>query len=101
MLITKGGIIIRTPVKGISVLKRSATGVKIMDVMDSVAGIAKVVGEDEEDDNMSDEGYDEISGDNTSAEISSETSYDESDETSGEILKDNISGTISEDDRKE
>ena len=101
MLITKGGIIIRTPVKGISVLKRSATGVKIMDVMDSVAGIAKVVGEDEEDDNMSDEGYDEISGDNTSADISSETSYDESDETSGEILKDNISGTISEDDRKE
>ncbi len=101
MLITKGGIIIRTPVKGISVLKRSATGVKIMDVMDSVAGIAKVVGEDEEDDNISDEGYDEISGDNTSAEISSETSYDESDETSGEILKDNISGTISEDDRKE
>ena len=49
MLITKGGIIIRTPVKGISVLKRSATGVKIMDVMDSVAGIAKVVGEDDED----------------------------------------------------
>lgn len=42
MLITSGGIIIRTPVDGISLLSRSATGVKLMNVKDSVAGIAKV-----------------------------------------------------------
>ena len=51
MLITSGGIIIRTPVDGISVLSRSATGVKLMDVKDSVAGIAKV----REDDSAEDE----------------------------------------------
>ncbi|MGN0363400.1 MAG: DNA gyrase subunit A [Bilifractor sp.] len=49
MLITKGGIIIRTPVNGISVLSRSATGVKLMNVMDSVASIAKVVQPEEDD----------------------------------------------------
>ncbi|MCC6093713.1 MAG: DNA gyrase subunit A [Eubacterium sp.] len=49
MLITKGGIVIRTPVNGISVLGRSATGVKLMNVMDSVASIAKVVQPEEDD----------------------------------------------------
>ena len=50
MLITSGGIIIRTPVDGISVLSRSATGVKLMDVRDSVASIAKVREDDSAED---------------------------------------------------
>ncbi len=75
MLITKGGIIIRTPVKGISVLKRSATGVKIMDVMDSVAGIAKVVGEDDEDPESG-----EISDANADEHASGEISEDNREE---------------------
>lgn len=103
MLITKGGIIIRTPVKGISVLKRSATGVKIMDVMDSVAGIAKVVGEDDEDpesgempdesqiaededDYKSEEFADGNSGEPASGELS-DANADE--HASGEISEDN------------
>ena len=42
MLITTEGIIIRTPVSGISVLGRSASGVKLMRTEDTVASIAKV-----------------------------------------------------------
>ncbi|MGI6050853.1 MAG: DNA gyrase subunit A [Bilifractor sp.] len=42
MLITDTGIIIRTPVNGISKLSRAATGVKIMNVSGTVASIAKV-----------------------------------------------------------
>ncbi len=55
MLITTGGIIIRTPVDGISVLSRSATGVKLMNVADSVASIAKVH-EDESEEEVTESG---------------------------------------------
>ncbi len=118
MLITKGGIIIRTPVKGISVLKRSATGVKIMDVMDSVAGIAKVVGEEEDsaaddmtdenpsdassDDSMTGEISDESGQNDVSGEISGESSEDnDSGEISGESSEDDASGEASEKNREE
>ena len=50
MLITDTGIIIRTPVSGISVLGRDATGVKLMSVAGKVAGLAKVRRDDDEDD---------------------------------------------------
>jgi DNA gyrase subunit A len=118
MLITKGGIIIRTPVKGISVLKRSATGVKIMDVMDSVAGIAKVVGEEEDsaaddmtdenpsdansDDSMTGEISDESGQNDVSVEISGESSEgNDSGEISGESSEDDASGEASEKNREE
>ena len=42
MLITTEGIVIRTPVSGISVLGRPAAGVKLMRTEDTVASIAKV-----------------------------------------------------------
>ncbi|MEE0955318.1 MAG: DNA gyrase subunit A [Eubacterium sp.] len=48
MLINTDGIIIQTPVKGISIVGRAAVGVKVMNVKDGtkVAGIAKVRQED-------------------------------------------------------
>ncbi|MBR2561157.1 MAG: DNA gyrase subunit A [Eubacterium sp.] len=49
MLITTEGIIIRTPVSGISVLGRSASGVKLMRTEDTVASIAKVREDDNEE----------------------------------------------------
>ena len=49
MLITTEGIVIRTPVSGISVLGRSASGVKLMRTEDTVASIAKVRGDDNDD----------------------------------------------------
>ncbi|MGO5314262.1 DNA gyrase subunit A [Bilifractor sp. LCP21S3_A7] len=119
MLITKGGIIIRTPVKGISVLKRSATGVKIMDVMDSVAGIAKVVGEDDEDpesgeipdesqtaededDYKSEEFADGNSGEPASGEVSDRKANESaSGELSDANADEHASGEISEDNREE
>ena len=119
MLITKGGIIIRTPVKGISVLKRSATGVKIMDVMDSVAGIAKVVGEDDEDpesgempdesqtaededDYKSEEFADGNSGEPASGELSDRKANEPaSEELSDANADDHASDEISEDNREE
>lgn len=119
MLITKGGIIIRTPVKGISVLKRSATGVKIMDVMDSVAGIAKVVGEDDEDpesgeipdenqtaededDYKSEEFADGNSGEPASGELSDRKANESaSGELSDANADEHASGEISEDNREE
>lgn len=119
MLITKGGIIIRTPVKGISVLKRSATGVKIMDVMDSVAGIAKVVGEDDEDpesgempdesqtaedegDYKSEEFADGNSGEPASGEVSDRKANEPaSGELSDANADEHASGEISEDNREE
>ena len=119
MLITKGGIIIRTPVKGISVLKRSATGVKIMDVMDSVAGIAKVVGEDDEDpesgempdesqtaededDYKSEEFADGNSGEPAFGELSDRKANEPaSEELSDANADDHASDEISEDNREE
>ncbi|MGO5336711.1 DNA gyrase subunit A [Bilifractor sp. LCP19S3_H10] len=119
MLITKGGIIIRTPVKGISVLKRSATGVKIMDVMDSVAGIAKVVGEDDEDpesgempdesqtaedegDYKSEEFADGNSGEPASGELSDRKANEPvSGELSDANADEHATGEISEDNREE
>ncbi|MBO5520701.1 MAG: DNA gyrase subunit A [Eubacterium sp.] len=52
MLITTEGIVIRTPVSGISVLGRSASGVKLMRTEDTVASIAKVRGDDSEEDDV-------------------------------------------------
>jgi DNA gyrase subunit A len=50
MMITRHGIIIRVPVKGISVIGRITQGVKVMnlDEGDSIMGVARVVKEDEE-----------------------------------------------------
>ena len=119
MLITKGGIIIRTPVKGISVLKRSATAVTIMDVMHSVAGIAKVVGEDDEDpesgempdenqtaededDYKSEEFADGNSGEPASGELSDRKANEPaSGELSDANADEHASGEISEDNREE
>ena len=50
MLITTEGIVIRTPASGISVLGRSASGVKLMRTEDTVASIAKVREDDSDDD---------------------------------------------------
>ena len=61
MLITDTGIVIRTPVSGISVLSRDATGVKLMSVSGSVASIAKVR-KDEEDDSSSEDRQSESYG---------------------------------------
>ena len=55
MLITTEGIVIRTPVSGISVLGRSASGVKLMRTEDTVASIAKVRGEDNEEEDEAEE----------------------------------------------
>ena len=48
MLITTEGIVIRTPAAGISVIGRSASGVKLMRTDDQIASIAKVRGDGEE-----------------------------------------------------
>ena len=55
MLITTEGIVIRTPVSGISVLGRSASGVKLMRTEDTVASIAKVRGEDNAEEDEAEE----------------------------------------------
>jgi DNA gyrase subunit A len=49
MMITRHGIIIRVPVKGISVIGRITQGVRVMnlDEGDSIVGVARVVKEDE------------------------------------------------------
>src|SRR5262249_12976395 len=57
MIITKSGQMIRMPVKGISVMVRNTEGVTLVDLKptegellpDSVAGVTRVVSEDEED----------------------------------------------------
>ncbi len=48
MLISRNGVIIRTPVKGISVIGRNTQGVKIMDLDDSdiLATVARIVNEE-------------------------------------------------------
>ena len=50
MLITKHGVIIRQPVKGIRVISRNTQGVRVMnlDAGDTVVDVARVVKEDEE-----------------------------------------------------
>ncbi len=50
MLITKHGVIIRSPVEGIRVISRNTQGVKVMnlDAGDTVVDVARVVKEDEE-----------------------------------------------------
>ena len=47
MIITKSGIIIRTPVKGISVIGRNTQGVRMMNIEngDSVGTITRIIGE--------------------------------------------------------
>jgi DNA gyrase subunit A len=50
MMITRHGIIIRVPVKGISVIGRITQGVRVMnlDEGDTIVGVARVVKEDED-----------------------------------------------------
>ena len=50
MIITKSGIIIRTPVKGISVIGRNTQGVRMMNIEngDSVGTITRIIGENED-----------------------------------------------------
>jgi DNA gyrase subunit A len=51
MLITRKGVLIRVPVKGISVIGRNTQGVRVMnlDAGDSVVDVARVVSEDDDD----------------------------------------------------
>ena len=61
MLITTEGIVIRTPVSGISVLGRSASGVKLMRTEDTVASIAKVREDDSAEEEETAEKPEEVS----------------------------------------
>ena len=57
MIITTGGIIIRMPVEGISILKRITSGVKLIQLDEGsvVASIAKIREDMKDDDETSDE----------------------------------------------
>ncbi len=98
MMITEGGIIIRMSVDGISINGRSAAGVKLMNVSDRVASIAKVHNEDpvppEETDggdpdfDYEEEDYDEdVDGEDDEFEddpdIADEEAFDEEDPDGG------------------
>lgn len=77
MLITDTGIIIRTPVSGISVLGRDATGVKLMSVAGKVAGLAKVRRDDDEDDGKDGSiGEDDLKTQNNDTEEDSNSAED-------------------------
>ena len=82
MLITTEGIVIRTPASGISVLGRSASGVKLMRTEDTVASIAKVREDDsgdaeEENPKYTDEFFEEEADPEEVKEESSEESEPE------------------------
>ena len=57
MLITNGGIVMRMPIDGVSVIGRNTTGVRVMNVDDdvSIAGLARIQKEFLSDDEESDE----------------------------------------------
>ncbi|MCR4752308.1 MAG: DNA gyrase subunit A [Eubacterium sp.] len=82
MLITSEGIIIRTPVSGISVMGRSASGVKLIRTEDTVASIAKVREDDTDDadlpnENAEDEtGFEELSDEEPDTEESGQPEED-------------------------
>ena len=82
MLITSEGIIIRTPVSGISVMGRSASGVKLIRTEDTVASIAKVREDDTDDADLPDEnaedetGFEELSDEEPDTEESGQPEED-------------------------
>ena len=82
MLITSEGIIIRTPVSGISVMGRSASGVKLIRTEDTVASIAKVREDDTDDADLPDEnaedetGFEELSDEEPDTEKSGQPEED-------------------------
>ncbi len=69
MLITRKGVLIRVPVKGISVIGRNTQGVRIMnlDAGDSVVDVARVVSEDDDE-------LEDTEGESTAAVADPETS---------------------------
>ena len=83
MIITTGGIIIRMPVEGISILKRITSGVKLIQLDEGsvVASIAKIredMKDDEETSGEQAEGAEEI------ADVSENDSVDNSEENEKE-----------------
>jgi DNA gyrase subunit A len=60
MITTTGGIVIRLPIKDVSVLGRNTQGVKLinLDGGDAVADVARIISEDENDGNGEDGGND-------------------------------------------
>ena len=83
MIITTGGIIIRMPVEGISILKRITSGVKLIQLDEGsvVASIAKIregMKDDEETSDEQAEGAEEI------ADVSENDSVDNSEENEKE-----------------
>ncbi|HVO25632.1 MAG TPA: DNA gyrase subunit A [Candidatus Margulisiibacteriota bacterium] len=54
MLVTDGGKVIRTPVRGISVIGRNTQGVRLIDLADGekVVGVARLAEKEEEDENI-------------------------------------------------
>jgi DNA gyrase subunit A len=60
MLITRGGQIIRSPVKGVRVAGRNTQGVKLinLDMGDLITAVARVVPDDKDEGEAGDEGDD-------------------------------------------
>jgi DNA gyrase subunit A len=54
MLVTDGGKVIRTPVKGISVIGRNTQGVRLIDLAEGekVGGVARLAEKEEEEGNV-------------------------------------------------
>jgi DNA gyrase subunit A len=65
MLITDGGKVIRTPVKGISVMGRATQGVRLIDLNEGekVVGVARLAEKEEDDTDPAEKGADPISQD--------------------------------------
>ncbi|MEE1114317.1 MAG: DNA gyrase subunit A [Eubacterium sp.] len=89
MIITTGGIIIRTPVNQINITGRSASGVKLMNVSDSVASIAKVR-EDEENEIGDEEEITGVSTDDENGDAAGDAADTE------EVIDDSVEEIIEE-----
>ena len=83
MIITTGGIIIRMPVEGISILKRITSGVKLIQLDEGsvVASIAKIREDMKDDEETSDE---QAEGAEEIADVSENDSVDNSEENEKE-----------------
>ena len=83
MIITTGGIIIRMPVEGISILKRITSGVKLIQLDEGsvVASIAKIREDMKDDEETSDEQSEE---DGMTEEVLETDSVDNSEENETE-----------------
>ena len=83
MIITTGGIIIRMPVEGISILKRITSGVKLIQLDEGsvVASIAKIREDMKDDEETSDE---QAEGAEEIADVAENDSVDNSEENEKE-----------------